>query len=60
MAGREGLIYKFFQKWKDRKLNSLAKRIIKQDPEFVKALKKMDDAFGDLEKEFSKNKNKIK
>ena len=60
MAGREGLIYKFFQKWKDKKLNSLAKRIIKQDPEFVKALKKMDDAFGELEKEFSKNKNKIK
>tara|TARA_Y100000356_G_scaffold55787_1_gene45059 strand:+ start:193 stop:375 length:183 start_codon:yes stop_codon:yes gene_type:complete len=60
MAKREGLIYKFFEKWKDRKLNSLAKRVIKQNPEFVKALKDLDDAFGDLEKEFSKNKNKLK
>ena len=39
MAKREGLIYKFFEKWKDRKLNKLAKSMLRGNPELEKALK---------------------
>jgi len=56
MAGREGLIIKFFEKWRRRKLNKLADRAIKDNPGLLKGLKMMDKALADLDKEFSKKK----
>tara|TARA_Y100000004_G_scaffold75640_1_gene85069 strand:+ start:194 stop:367 length:174 start_codon:yes stop_codon:yes gene_type:complete len=56
MAKREGLIYKFFEKWKDRKLNKLAKSMLRGNPELEKALKDLGDSFEKLEKEFAKKK----
>ena len=56
MAKKEGLIYKFFEKWKDRKLNKLAKSMLRGNPELEKALKDLGDSFEKLEKEFAKKK----
>ena len=56
MAKREGLIYKFFEKWKDRKLNKLAKSMLRGNPELEKRLKDLGDSFEKLEKEFAKKK----
>ena len=47
MAGREGMLFKFFEKWKDRKLNSLAKSMLKKNPQLEKDLQKMDDTMKD-------------
>ena len=56
MAKKEGLIYKFFEKWKDRKLNKLAKSMLKTNPTLEKDLKRLGDSFEKLEKEFAKKK----
>ena len=56
MAGREGMLFKFFEKWKDRKLNSLAKSMLKKNPQLEKDLKILGDSFEKLEKEFAKKK----
>jgi len=56
MVKREGLIYKFFEKWKDRKLNKLAKSMLRGNPELEKRLKDLGDSFEKLEKEFAKKK----
>ena len=29
MAGREGMIFKFFEKWKQRKMNDFATKMLK-------------------------------
>tara|TARA_R100000084_G_C4510682_1_gene82342 strand:+ start:199 stop:369 length:171 start_codon:yes stop_codon:yes gene_type:complete len=56
MAGREGLIVKFFEKWRQRKLDKLAKRALKNNPGLMKGLKMMQKGLDDLDKEFSKKK----
>tara|TARA_R110000796_G_scaffold213681_1_gene329756 strand:- start:675 stop:848 length:174 start_codon:yes stop_codon:yes gene_type:complete len=56
MAGREGMLFKFFEKWKDRKLNSFAKNMLKGNPQLEKDLKELGDSFAELEKEFAKAK----
>ena len=56
MADREGLIFKFFKNWKDRKLNKLAKSMLKTNPTLEKDLKRLGDSFEKLEKEFAKKK----
>ena len=43
MAGREGLIYKFFEKWKQRRLSKFAKQALKDNPGLEDSLKKLDD-----------------
>ena len=58
MANREGLIYKFFEKWKERKLNKLASNMLKDNPSLEKDLKALDKAFGGLQKELDKRKKK--
>ncbi len=52
MADKEGMIFKFFEKWKDRKLNSFAKNMLKGNPQLEKDLKELGDSFAELEKEF--------
>ena len=56
MASREGMLFKFFEKWKDRKLNSFAKNMLKGNPQLEKDLKELGDSFAELEKEFAKAK----
>jgi len=54
MAGREGLIYKFFEKWKNKKLNKFAKDLLKKDPKLNKNLEDLADSFRELEKRLDK------
>ena len=44
MASREGLLYKFFQNWKNRRLNKAANKLVKDNPVLEKALKDWDNA----------------
>jgi len=50
MAGREGMIFKFFEKWKNKKLNKFAKNLLKKDPKLNKNLEDMAASFRELEK----------
>ena len=51
MADREGMIFNFFKKWKERKLNSFAKSMLKKNPQLEKDLRKLDAGFAELKKE---------
>ena len=44
MASREGLLHKFFQNWKNRRLNKVADKLVKDNPDLEQALRKWDDA----------------
>ena len=59
MAKREGLIFKFFEKWKERKMSKLANNMLKDNPSLEKNLKDLDKAFGKLEVELEKRKKKF-
>jgi transposase-like protein len=48
MASREGLLYKFFQNWKNRRLNKAANQLVKNNPGLEKSLKKWDDAHDEV------------
>jgi len=54
MASKEGMIFKFFEKWKQNRLNSFAKKMLKDNPQLEKDLKKLDsiakDAINQLKK----------
>lgn len=54
MASREGMVFKFFEKWKNRRLNKFAKKAIKDNPGLEKTLKKMDDDYKELIKKLEK------
>ena len=42
MASKEGMFFKFFEKWKEKRLNSFAKKMLKDNPKFKKDLEDMD------------------
>ena len=42
MASREGMLFKFFEKWKEKRLNKYAKQALKDNPDLEKALKDID------------------
>ncbi len=48
MASKEGMIFKFFEKWKQRRLNKFATKMLKDNPQLEKDLKKMDDTAKDI------------
>ena len=54
MASKEGMIFKFFEKWKQNRLNSFAKKMLKDNPQLEKDLQKLDsiakDAINQLKK----------
>ena len=51
MASKEGMFFNFFEKWKENRLNSFAKKMLKDNPELEKNIKKMDKILDDtLEK----------
>jgi len=43
MAKRDSMLFNFFEKWKEKRLNKFAKKTLKDNPELAKSLKKMDD-----------------
>ena len=45
---KEGLLYKFFQNWKNRRLNKAANKLVRDNPGLEKALKKWDDAHDEV------------
>jgi hypothetical protein len=45
MASKEGMIFKFFEKWKQRRLNKFAKQTLKNNPGLDDALKDLDDEY---------------
>tara|TARA_B100000131_G_scaffold14454_1_gene14807 strand:+ start:32 stop:214 length:183 start_codon:yes stop_codon:yes gene_type:complete len=55
-ALRENLIYKFFQNWKNRRLNKAAEKLVRDNPGLAKALKKWDDAAGEVERELRRKR----
>jgi len=54
MANREGMIFKFFEKWKQNRLNSFAKKMLKDDPKLEKNLRKLDDIAKQMIKDMDK------
>tara|TARA_A100001201_G_scaffold140220_1_gene133084 strand:- start:2117 stop:2290 length:174 start_codon:yes stop_codon:yes gene_type:complete len=56
MASKEGMIFKFFEKWKQKRLNSFAKKMLKDNPQLEKDLRKLDD----IAKQMIKDMNKAK
>ena len=42
MADKQGMVYNFFQKWKEKRLNKFAKQALKDNPDLEKALKDID------------------
>tara|TARA_R100000008_G_scaffold85750_1_gene76517 strand:- start:544 stop:711 length:168 start_codon:yes stop_codon:yes gene_type:complete len=54
MANREGMLFKFFEKWKNKKLNKFAKNLLKKDPKLNKNLEDLADSFRELEKRLDK------
>tara|TARA_A100001201_G_scaffold138561_1_gene129588 strand:- start:643 stop:840 length:198 start_codon:yes stop_codon:yes gene_type:complete len=51
-ADKSSLLFKLFDKWKKRRLNKTAKKLLKQNPGLEKELKALDD-------EWSKALNKL-
>ena len=43
MADKQGMVYNFFQKWKEKRLNKFAKDMLKDNPSLEKDLKQMDN-----------------
>ena len=39
MAKRDGMLFKFFEKWKEKRLNRFAKKVLKDNPQLEKDLK---------------------
>tara|TARA_Y100000004_G_scaffold95811_1_gene107278 strand:+ start:546 stop:719 length:174 start_codon:yes stop_codon:yes gene_type:complete len=56
MASREGMIFKFFEKWKQNRLNSFAKKMLKDNPKLEKNLKELDKMADDMLKQMRKAK----
>ena len=48
MASKESMLFKFFEKWKQRRLNKFAKNMLRDNPQLEKDLKKMDDTAKDI------------
>ena len=54
MAKRDGMIFKFFEKWKEKRLNKFAKQALKDNPSLEKNLRAMDTALSDIQKKLDK------
>ena len=56
MASRESMLFKFFEKWKQKRLNKFAKKTLKDNPGLEKELQKLDDLTDDLIKKLNDKK----
>ena len=45
-ADKTSLLFRLFDKWKKKKTNQVAKKLLKQNPQLEKDLKKLDDEWG--------------
>ena len=54
MAKRDGMLFNFFEKWKEKRLNKLAKNMLKKNPELEKNLRKLDASADDVLKQLKK------
>ena len=54
MANRDGMLFNFFEKWKEKRLNKFAKKALKDNPQLEKDLKKLDDIWGGIIKNLKK------
>jgi len=54
MASKDGMLFKFFQNWKQKRLNKFAKNMIKKNPQLEKDLRKLDAIAGDILKDLEK------
>ena len=54
MAKRDSLIFKFFEKWKEKRLNKFAKKRLKDNPELEASLKKLDAVSAETLKQLKK------
>ena len=54
MASRESMLFKFFEKWKQKRLNKFAKQALKDNPSLEKTLIKMDNDYKELTKKLEK------
>ena len=48
MADKQGMVYNFFQKWKEKRLNKFAKDMLKDNPGLENDLKKIDNSMHQL------------
>ena len=48
MADKQGMVYNFFQKWKEKRLNKFAKDMLKDNPGLENDLKKIDNSMQQL------------
>ena len=48
MADKQGMVYNFFQKWKEKRLNKFAKDMLKDNPDLEKDLRKIDNSMQQL------------
>ena len=42
MASKDSMLFKFFEKWKQKRLNKFAKKTLRDNPALEKALKDLD------------------
>jgi len=54
MADKEGMLFNFFEKWKQNRLNKFAKNMLKDNPQLEKDLKKLDSIADDILKDLKK------
>ena len=56
MASREGMLFKFFEKWKQKRLNKIAKKVLKDNPSLQRDLEKLDKVMDDALEKIKKGK----
>jgi len=54
MSKRDGMIFKFFEKWKEKRLNKFAKKVLKDNPDLEKTLRDIDNMHAKAIKQLKK------
>tara|TARA_R110002110_G_scaffold339917_1_gene550137 strand:+ start:612 stop:791 length:180 start_codon:yes stop_codon:yes gene_type:complete len=56
MASKEGMIFKFFEKWKQKSLNKFAKQVLKDNPKLEKDLEQLEKVLDSAIEQMKKGK----
>ena len=56
MASKESMLFKFFEKWKQKRLNKFAKKALKDNPELEKHLRALDAEMDKIKVTLDKSK----
>jgi len=56
MASREGMLFNFFEKWKQKRLNKFAKKRLKDNPELEASLRRLDALWQETLDDLKKSK----